>query len=128
MFGALGSGSSSFRGELMDRVSNIDHVVILLRQKLMERAKTASRGSTISGSRSHEVLGAQALSALDALDDRLLRRAVIQDVLAEQFGRSLMNDAEFQQVVERVTSALEADRDAAGLFSRVTAELRRSAR
>ncbi|MFA5711919.1 hypothetical protein [Mycolicibacterium sp.] len=112
----------------MTRVSNIDHIVILLRQKLLERSRTSARGSASSATRSQEALGAQAVTALDTLDDRQLRRAVIQDVLAEQFGRSLTNDAEFQQIVERVTSALEEDRDAARLFSRVTAELRRSAR
>jgi len=64
------------------------------------------------------------MAAIETADEKPLRRAVIQNLLADQLGEGLLNDAQFQQIVSRVTDAIEEDRDAAELLSRVIAELR----
>lgn len=112
----------------MTRITNVDHLVLLLRQRLNERAQRTSAQKSAAPGRVDQRTGVQALSSIEEVDDRTLRRALIQDVLAEHFGRALLNEAEFQQIVDRVTSALEEDRDASKLFGTVTAEVRRAAR
>lgn len=111
----------------MDPVSNVDRLVFLLRQRLLERSKTSSaRGGPqlSSAQRTGGMDSIQALAAVESIDDRQLRRALIQSILAEHFGSGLINEAKFQQVVDRVTETLENDTTSAGLLSRVVSELR----
>jgi hypothetical protein len=115
----------------MDPISNTDRLVILLRQKLQERAKSASAGKSGGMAKANsgapaEPSGIQALAALDGVDERLLRRTLIQNLLADQLGPDLLNDAQFQQIVSRVTEAIEEDGDASQLLSRVVSDLRPS--
>jgi hypothetical protein len=114
----------------MDPISGSDRLVALLRQKLEERAKTSAgkRGSIKSpvSSGPQEPSGVHALAAIDGADEHQLRRAFIQYLLVDQLGSGLMNDARFQQVVSRVTEAIEEDGNAAALLNRLVAELRPS--
>lgn len=104
----------------MDPISNVDQLVLLLRQRLQERAKTARRGEPLrTASRP-----AQPLAALSGLDERQFRRALIQNLLAERLGRHLLNEAGFQQVIDQVVDALESDDLASQTLSRVVADLR----
>jgi hypothetical protein len=113
----------------MDPVSNANRIAMLLRQRLQERARSgaAQRGgrkeATGAGAaaRKGAVRGA---GAIEALDDRRLKRALIENILADQFGAGLVNDAKFQQVVDQVTEAIEAEGDGALLLARAVAELR----
>ncbi len=66
--------------------------------------------------------------AVEGVDDRQLKRALIQSVLSDQLGSKLVNDAQFQQVVERVTNALEGDPNGGQLLNRAIQELRAAAR
>lgn len=112
----------------MDPISNIDRVVLLLRQRLQERAKLGSS----KAARNEQDPGAsgldnvQALAAVDGVDDGQLGRALIQGILVEQFGSDVINDAKFQQVVDRVTETLASDEDGSQLMARVVGELRKS--
>lgn len=114
----------------MEPISNADRLVALLRQKLRERGKAppGSRASPKSGSETTagrtSLATVRALAALDDTDDRQLRRAFIHGLLADQMGTGLVNDAQFQQVVTRVTEAIEQDPPAARLLARVIADLR----
>jgi hypothetical protein len=65
----------------------------------------------------------QAVAAGGAATDRQLRRAVIQGLLADQFGAALVNDAKFQAVADQVTDAIGADEAASALLGKVIAEL-----
>lgn len=113
----------------MTRVGNVDQLVLLLRERLLERAKAGASSKTAAQrTASREPSAIQAMAALEGIDDGTLRRAFIQDVLAEHFGRHLINDANFQQVVDRVTSALSADPAASAMFEQITAALRQQAR
>lgn len=110
----------------MDPVSNVDRLVLLLRQRLRERegARSAGRVRSRPSSQVDRAATAQALAALADTDERQLRRALIQGLLSDQFGRQLVNEARFQEVVDRVVGALEEDPDGLALLRRVTTDLR----
>ena len=113
----------------MDPISSADRLVILLRQKLLERSKASARGERMSKreeAAADPVSAVRALAGLEAADDNALRRALIQDLLADQLGNDLLNDAQFQQVVSRVAESIEADDEGARLLSQIVSDLRAS--
>jgi hypothetical protein len=114
----------------MEPISNADRLVLLLRQKLEERSKTAAARSGAKAKANTapplEPAGIRSLAALEGADERSLRRAVIQNLLADQFDPALINDAQFQQIVSRVTDAIDGDGNASKLLSRVVADLKTS--
>ena len=94
----------------MEPISNADRLVLLLRQKLQERAKAgraANRQKAVPDSPA-EPSALQALAAVESVDEGVLRRAFVQNLLADQLGPELLNDAQFQQIVSRVTALLSA--------------------
>jgi len=109
----------------MEPVSNVDRLTLLLREKLAERAK-ATRGTPAGSARQiAEAGGIRALAAMGDVDERQFRRALVQSALVNHFGSRLMNEAGFQQVVEQVVAAIEADDSARELLGRAAAEARR---
>ena len=115
----------------MDPISSVDTLVLLLRQRLAERSKAAAGRGSQAARGERPALGmdvVHALAGVDGVDDRQLRRALIQNLLAERFGKQMINDANFQQVVERVTEAIESEADSSRLLTRVVSDLRASAR
>lgn len=110
----------------MDPVSNVDRIVLLLRQKLTDRAKAEKKG-TAKGqapTASARVNAIAALAAVEGIDERQLRRSFIQSMLSDQFGHELLNDARFQQVVGQVTNAIEQDGQTRKLLDRLITELK----
>lgn len=114
----------------MDPLSNVNRLSLVLRERLLERLK-AQRGSgpaksadARTGPASSE--GVRAIAGLENLDERQLRRAIIEHVLAEQFGTELLNEPSFQQIVDKVTEAVDTDPDGAQLLDRTLAEFRQS--
>lgn len=116
----------------MDPISNVDRIALLLRHRLSERAKAAGAASVSKTSTNRRdptpIERAQALAAVEGIDDRQLRRALIQGLLGDQLGGELINEAKFQQVVDRVTETLEADAGSAKLLDRMVRELRAGGR
>ncbi len=115
----------------MDPINNIDRLVFVLRQRLQERTRLATKPLAVDGQgRSSNVAptGVGALAAVDGLDDRQLRRALIQNILSEQLGSEMLNDAKFQQVVDKVSDTISADAESAALMARTIGELRAAAR
>ena len=114
----------------MDPISNADRLVLLLKQKLQERTRTAAgragkkQQAEAQAPPAAPVSAAQALASVDGADEGPIRRAVIQNLLADQFGPALINDAQFQQIVSRVTEAFEEDPGASQLLARLIAGLR----
>lgn len=110
----------------MEPISGADRLVALLRQKLEERARgTLNRANAKPPVRSPsaEATGVQALAAVEGHDERQLRRAVVQHLLAEHFGAALVNDANFQQIITRVTDTLDDEPSTSQLLSGVISEL-----
>jgi len=113
----------------MDPVSNANRLAMLLRQRLDERSRAgaAARGGRKEAKGTGDVAGKGALrgaDAVEALDDRKLKRVLIEHILVDQFGPSLVNDASFQQLVDQVTEAIEADSNGALTLSQALAEVR----
>lgn len=113
----------------MDPVSNANRIAMLLRQRLQERSRGAAAETggrrDLPGAADAPRKGAlRGASAIDALDDRRLKRALIENILADQLGAGLINDAKFQQVIDQVTEAIDADADGALLLARTIADLR----
>jgi len=113
----------------MDPISNADRLVLLLRQKLQERARAGNSGraggkETPGATAPETPVGMQAVAAISQADERTLRRAFLQQLLADQLGPELLNDANFQEIVTRVADAIEQDEPASQLLSRLIAELR----
>ena len=112
----------------MDPISGADHIVLLLRQRLAERARASSRDKAKSrqadDAEATQTPVVQRLASIDGVDDHQLRRALVQNLLTEQFGTSLLNDSQFQQIVGRVTDAIEEDTEASKLIMQVLSGLR----
>lgn len=113
----------------MEPISNVDRLVLLLRQRLDERARVApGRAASAANIRRNDPPAIQALAAVEGVDDRHLRRALIQNLLSESFGEKIINEAGFQQVVNRVTQTIEADVETARLLDRLVRDLKAAAR
>jgi hypothetical protein len=113
----------------MDPISNANRIAMLLRQRLQERSRNAAArgaaGKDAPGAGDAARKGAvRATGAIEGLDDRRLKRALIENILADQFGAGLINDARFQQVVDKVTEAIDSDDDGGPLLARTIADLR----
>ena len=108
----------------MDPISNTDRIIAILRQRLRERSASAGKAAGEGARRAPTPAGLAALGALTGADRAQLRRACIQALLADQLGRGLLNDAQFQQVVTRVVETIGEDPVALDLLDRVVDELR----
>ena len=113
----------------MDPVSNANRIAMMLRQRLEERSRAgaAARSGRKQAKGSDDVAGRSGVrgsEAIEALDDRKLKRVVIEQILVDQFGPALVNDASFQQLVDQVTEAIESDADGALTLSKALAEVR----
>ena len=113
----------------MDPVSNANRIAMLLRQRLDERSRAggAARGGRKETKGTGDVAGRGAVrsaDAVEALDDRKLKRVMIEHILVDQFGPGLVNDASFQQLVDQVTEAIQADANGALTLSQALAEVR----
>jgi hypothetical protein len=113
----------------MDAISNADRFVILLRQKLAERAESKGPSRTEKLS-SRAPTGRDAVRAISGraaragADDKKLRRTIIEQLLAERFGAALVNEARFQEIVDQVTELMARDPGLSALFADVVAEVR----
>jgi hypothetical protein len=115
----------------MNPTSSVDRLVLLLRERLSERAKAARGGAARRGTadapRTTPADTIRALAAVEGMDERHLRRALIQNLLLESFGEKVAYDAQFQQVIERVTQTIEADPKGMDLLRRLVRELKEEA-
>lgn len=110
----------------MDPISQIDQLVLVLRQRILERSKAApGRHNTAArDAKGSSINSIKAMAAMEAVDDHQLRRALVQNILSDQFGPHMVNDPKFQQVVDKVTETLEADDAGGQLLNRFVGELR----
>jgi hypothetical protein len=104
----------------MDPVSRADRLAALLRQRLLERSRQGGVAGTKAGTDELAVDRIYPAAGVEARDERQLRRSVIQAILTDEFGPDLINEAGFQQIIERVLDAIEGDADASALIAQVT--------
>jgi hypothetical protein len=115
----------------MDAISNTDRFVILLRQKLAKRAETKELRRT-EKTVSRAPAGRDGIRAISGraaragANDKILRRTIIEQLLADRFGSALINEARFQEIVDQVTELMASDPSLSSLFTSVVAEIRES--
>jgi hypothetical protein len=115
----------------MDAISNADRFVILLRQKLAERAQ-AKRPSSTSRPDANPTAGHDAVRAIAGrtaragAEDRKLRRTIVEQLLTDRFGAALVNEARFQQIVDQVSELMASDPDLGDLFAEVMTQVKAS--
>ena len=96
------------------RIDQNQQLIALVRQQLgqVSRAKvarTAKNKNNTSSDSIHDVGRLRKLAAREGISDEAMQRALVQGILTEEFGEGLINDAQFQQVVDRITRLLQAD-------------------
>lgn len=112
----------------MTKISNVDQVLLLLRQQLDRMAtraparRTTKTGSATGAERKalHRV---RALAALGNLSDEDLERSFIHGLLVEQFGDDIANDPQFQRTVADVHRVIASDDASRRLLGQATRRL-----
>lgn len=113
----------------MDAISNADRFVILLRQKLAERAQ-AKRPSSAVRTDAKQITGQDAVRSVAGrmaqagVEDRKLRRTIVEQLLVDRFGQALVNEARFQQIVDDVSELMASDPELGDLFAEVMAKVK----
>ncbi|MEZ0604644.1 hypothetical protein ACAX43_21160 [Paraburkholderia sp. IW21] len=111
----------------MDSVSTLNQVMGLLRQQLAERNRSTERASPQKDASTRvsrpdpdspgtrEMLAARVgtLRTGGIGDPARLSRSVIEWLLAREFGASIINDPEFQQMVDQVNESILGDAEGA---------------
>jgi hypothetical protein len=114
----------------MTRISPADQILLLLRAQLerADRAKrqTARRTGSTSQAKGNAIERTREILRNDDLPEQDARRALISALLLEDFGEVSVNDPQFQSLVDRVVTAIEADETAKALLVRATIELKTS--
>lgn len=103
----------------MTRITNADHVLILLRNHLERTDKGRSKrrkGAETRPVQSSPLERVERLAASDGLSELEIRRALISGLLAEEFGEDVINDPHFQQIVDDVVAILQRDPKAEALL------------
>jgi hypothetical protein len=106
----------------MDSVSALNRMLALVRQQLATREsagtgsarqrKAASEGHSRRPSTGDALTLSQQIETLKRdglLEDHALLRAAVEFILDREFGQSLRNEPEFQQMIDEVSIMLEDD-------------------
>lgn len=111
----------------MTRITNADHVLLLLRGHLERtqkaRRKRAKPQAGAQQSRPTALERVERIAATDALSDLDLKKALISGLLADEFGDAAVNDANFQQAVDDIVAILERDDAGRALLDRACRQL-----
>lgn len=114
----------------MTRISNVDQVLLLLRQQLQRMSKadrSRKSGATSSTSRKRET-AARRLEAIvqrDDLADDDLARTLLGALLVDEFGEAAANDHKFQRLVDEVYRVITSDTQARSLLESAMREVRK---
>jgi hypothetical protein len=113
----------------MTRISNVDQVLLLLREQLQragKRRETArkSRTGRADPMAARPLDRVRALAALDTLNEDEVRRAVVRGILTEEFGEGVGNDAALQRIVDDVVRIIGEAPGGSELLNRAVAQLK----
>jgi hypothetical protein len=111
----------------MTRISQADHVLLLLREQLQKigrsRKERTGRGAPVRGSTPRPIARLQAMG--DALEEgEEFRRTLVRAILTEEMGEAMANDPSFQAVVDNVYRMISATPDGQELIDRAGRQLR----
>ena len=117
----------------MTRITNVDQVLMLLRQQLQhmsksERSKRSGKASTAATGQRRPALGRiEAISRSDDLSEDELARTLVGALLVDEFGEAVANDPKFQQLVGEVHRIIGSDTDSRRLLRDALQEVEKAA-
>lgn len=117
----------------MTRITNVDQVLMLLRQQLQQSSRTsrnARTGQTRSSSASRRQSSVDRLSTiagLDTVSEDDVGRALIRAMLTDEFGEEVATDPRFQQIINEVHRIITTDPEARRHLDASLQQLRRAA-
>jgi len=105
----------------MTRVTNADHVLLLLRNHLermqKQRGKRDKAGAAEQKSAHTTQLERVAhLATAEGVSEREFQQALIAGLLADELGEAVANDAKFVRLVDDVLAIIERDKDSSALL------------
>lgn len=110
----------------MTRISNSDHVLVLLREQLQKlgrtRRESAGRAAEVRGSTPRPIARLQAMATPDEGEE--FRRTLVRAILTEEMGEAMANDPAFHAVVDDVYRMISASPDGQDLIDRAGRQLR----
>lgn len=110
----------------MTRISNSDHVMVLLREQLQKlgRTRRESAGSAAEVRRStpRPIARLQAMASFEEGEE--FRRTLVRAILTEEMGEAMANDPAFLAVVDDVYRMISASPDGQELMDRAGQQLR----
>jgi hypothetical protein len=113
----------------MTRISNADHVLVLLREQLQKLGKSrkerTARGGAVRGSTPRPIARLQAMGSMEEGEE--FRRTLVRAILTEEMGEAMANDPSFQAVVDNVYRMISATPDGQELIDRAGRQLRGAA-
>lgn len=107
----------------MTRISNVDQVLMLLRQQLqrLDKSSRSRKGSATSASgpqRRPPAAGrVEAVLRSDELSDEDLARTLVTALLVDEFGEAAANDPAFQRMAGEVHRIVASDPQASRLLA-----------
>ncbi len=113
----------------MTRISNVDQVLLLLREQLQRTTKNRetarkSRAGRAEATAARPLDRVPALAALDTLNEEEVHRAVVRGILTEEFGEGVGNDAALQMIIDDVVRIIGDTPGGGDLLDRAVAQLR----
>jgi len=94
----------------MTRISNADHVLLLLQEQLgrlgKERSTRQSPASPVRSATADPMVRLRALAGRDGISEEDLKRALVRGLLVEQLGEAIGTDPEFEAIAGEVTRIL----------------------
>ena len=95
------------------KITNADQVLVLLEAHLKKYGRTKRAGAPAGGrERTDALTRARAIAAQDQLSETEIERALIAGLLEDEFGAGIVNDANFQKLVDEVANIVRRDPDA----------------
>jgi len=111
----------------MTRIDNNQQLLALFQKQLGNLAKTKRKTIQKSGGKNRAgTNGVNAITQLvlnPDLEESDIHRALVQGLLADAFGNSIMNDARFQEIVTRTTKIIRSDKETYALLEQAVDEL-----
>jgi hypothetical protein len=113
----------------MTRITNADHVLLLLREQLQKigqsRKERTGRSGKVRGSTPRPIARLRAMDSYEEGEE--FRRTLVRAILTEEMGEAMANDPSFQAVVDNVYRMISATPDGQELMDRAGRQLRGAA-
>lgn len=107
----------------MTRISNVDQVLVLLRQQLQrlgksDRSKKSGVASPPAAERRKAAAGRiEAVMRTDDLSEEDLGRTLVAALLVDEFGEGAANDHKFRKLADEVYRIIASDNEAKRLLA-----------